>query len=258
MRLQDKLVKRNFHEDMKKVFKSVTKSLENTSQDITKTITEISIRNNQAMEILNTKLLKFMNDRGILATYLMSPLSKITNPKIASQFKLVNDSKSNRINDLKINKTIPITLYNNRLTFRGTGKEFELKGDLLKMITNKHYNVDLASVQDKKQMYHVAKEMNFDTKALGKKSTRGRTLIKLLKSPGLKVSAWGVSKTIFLSSDLDELCNRLKSLLQEKQAGNNSNTINQEIVAIIDKLSEYKCISKKQNKQISFKCNLLK
>ena len=36
-----------------------------------------------------------MNDRGILATYLMSPLSKITNPENASQFKLRKDSNSN-------------------------------------------------------------------------------------------------------------------------------------------------------------------
>ena len=39
--------------------------------------------------------------------------------------------------------------------------------------------------------------MNFDTKALGNKFTRGRTLIKLLIPPGLKVSASGVSETIF-------------------------------------------------------------
>ena len=45
--------------------------------------------------------------------------------------------------------------------------------------------------------------MNFDLKAQGKKSTRDRTLRGLLKSPGLKVSASGVSKTIFLSSDPD-------------------------------------------------------
>ena len=31
---------------MKKVFEPVTKSLENTSQDITKTITETSVKNN--------------------------------------------------------------------------------------------------------------------------------------------------------------------------------------------------------------------
>ena len=254
VRLQDKLGKQNFHEDMKKVFEPVTKSLEKTSQDITKTITETSIKNNQAKENLNNKLLEIMNDRGILATYLMSPLSKITNPENTSQFKLVKDSNSNRVNDLKINKTVPITLYNNMLTFRDTGKEFELKGNLLKMITNKNYNVDLASSADKKIMYDFAKEMNFDTKALGNKSTRDRTLIKLLNSPGLMVSASG---TIFSSSDLDELCDRLKLLLQERQADKNSDIIIQEIVAIVDKLLEYKCISKKQHKQFSIKCNFL-
>ena len=39
VRLQDKLSKQNFYETMKEVFEPVTKSLEKTSQDTTKTIT---------------------------------------------------------------------------------------------------------------------------------------------------------------------------------------------------------------------------
>ena len=152
---------------------------------------------------------------------------------------------------------IPITLYGNMLTFRDTNKQFELKGDLLEMITNSKFNVDLASLSDKKLMYDFAKEMHFDKKASGNKSIRDRKLIKLLNSPGLIVSASGVSKTIFLSSDPNELCDRLKLLLQEKHAGNNSDIINEEIVVLIDKLLEYKCITKKQHKQILIKCNLL-
>ena len=80
--------------------------------------------------------------------------------------------------------------------------------------------------------------MHFDVKAIGNKSSRDRTLIKLLKSPSLMVSASGVSKTKLLSSDPDEICNRLQLLLQEKQAGNKSDIINQEIIAIVDKLLE--------------------
>ena len=117
------------------------------------------------------------------------------------------------------------------------------------MITNKNFNVDLASLQNKKLMYDFAKEMNFGVKAQGNKSTRDWTLIKLLKSPGLIVSPSGVSKTIFLSSDPDELYDRLNLLLQEEQAGNNSNIFNDKIVAIVDKLLEYKCVSKKEHKQ---------
>ena len=143
------------------------------------------------------------------------------------------------------------------LTFRDRKKRFDLKGDLLEMITNSKFNVDLASLSDKKLMYDFAKEMHFDPKASGNKSTRDRKLIKLLNSPGLLVSASGVSKTIFLSSDLIELCDGLKMLLQKKHAGNNSDIINDEIVIIVDKLLQYKCISKKQHKQILIKCNLL-
>ena len=74
VRLQDRHGKQNFHEDMKKLFEPVTKSLENTSRDTTKTITETSVNNNKALESLNNKHLQIMNDRCILASHLMSPL----------------------------------------------------------------------------------------------------------------------------------------------------------------------------------------
>ena len=60
VKLQDKLGKQNFHEDMKKVFEPVTKSLENTSENLTKAITETSIKNNQAIENINKNLLEIM------------------------------------------------------------------------------------------------------------------------------------------------------------------------------------------------------
>ena len=147
----------------------------------------------------------------------MSPLSKITNPENTTQFKLVKEYSSNRVNDLEIHNTIPITLTENLLKFRDTSKVFKLKGDLLKMITNKNYNVDLASLLYKNLMYDFAKEMHFRIRGPGNKSTRDRTLIKLLKSPGLMVSASGVSNTKFLSSNPEEQCNKLKILLQQKK-----------------------------------------
>ena len=138
---------------MKKVFEPVTKSLENTSGNITKTNTETSIKNNQTLENLNNKLLELMKDRSKLASYLTSLLSKITKQEISSQYKLVKDSNSNRVNVLKTNKSIPVTLYNNMLTFRDKGREFELKGNLLEMIlikANKNYNVDFSKLSGKK------------------------------------------------------------------------------------------------------------
>ena len=81
---------------------------------------------------------------------MLSHLSKITNLENTSEFKVVKDSKSNRVNDLLRHNTMPITLHDNLLTFRDTGKIFEMKADLLKVITNKNYNVDLASLSDNK------------------------------------------------------------------------------------------------------------
>ena len=149
VRLQDKLGKQNFHENIKKVFEPVTKSIEEVSEELRKTITETSNEKNQALENLNDKLLQIMIDRGIIASYLSSLLSKITNHENTSQYKLVRDPSSKRVNDLLIKNTIPITLHNNLLTFRDTGKVSELKADFLKMITNKNYKVDLASLADK-------------------------------------------------------------------------------------------------------------
>ena len=97
--------------------------------------------------------------------------------------------------------------------------------------------------------------MKFDIKEKGRKIDRDKSLIRLLKSQAIMASAF--PKTSLLPSDLNELCDRLKLLLQQKQAGNNSDLKNQEFVAIVDKLIEYKCISKRQFKQLLIKCNLL-
>ena len=94
-RLQDKLCKQNFHEDMKKFFEPVTKSIKDVSEEVSNTITETSNINNKALDNINNKLPEIMNDRGIIATYLMILLSKITNPENSTQFKLLEDQNSN-------------------------------------------------------------------------------------------------------------------------------------------------------------------
>ena len=101
-------------------------------------MTEISIRNKKVLENLNNKLLEIMKDIGIIASYSISPLSKITNLENTSQFKLVKDPDSNSNNDLLINKTLPVPILIKLLTFRYTDKKIEFQGDPLKMMTNKN------------------------------------------------------------------------------------------------------------------------
>ena len=255
VRLQNKLGEQNFHEDMTKVFEPLTDTLKKTSENITKTITENSINNNKAIENLNEKILELMNDKGLIAPYLTTSLVEVFKKDKKSQFRLRKDPNSTKMNDFLIYGTIPVTIFSNMITFRDSNKTFRLEGDLLKVITNYKFNADHSSTQDKKLIYEFAKEMKYDTKSTDRPSTRHTSIIKTLESPAIMVS--GISKTIILSSDPNELCDRLKLLLQEKHAGNNSDKINDEIVVIVDKLLEYKCISKKQHKQILIKCNLL-
>ena len=255
VRLQNKLRDQNYHEDIKKFFKPMTDEIKNTSENITKTITEDSINNNKAIENLNEKVLKLMNDKGMIAPYLTTSLAEVFKKDNKSQFRLRKDPNSTKMNDFLIHGNIPVTIFSNMITFRDSNKSFRLEGDLLKVITNYKFNVDNSSLQDKKLIYEFAKEMKYDIDSIGRPSVRHNSMIRLLDQPAIMAS--GFSKTIILSSDPNELCDRLKLLLQEKHDGNNSNLIDEEIVAIVDKLLEYKCISKKQHKQILFKCNLL-
>ena len=146
-------------------------------------------------------------------------------------------------------------MMDNMITFRDNIKSFKLDGDLLETVTIYNFNVSHSNPKNQKPIYEFGKEINFNIKQKGRKSDKDKSMIKLLKSPAIMAS--GISNIIILSSDSDELWDRLELLLQEKQAGNNSDIIREEINAILDKLLECKCISKKQHKQILNKCNLL-
>ena len=183
--LQNKLGKQNFHEETKKVIEPITKTNKEVSEDIPKTITVTSEENDNALANLKNKLLEKTNKWGKLACYLPSSLSKITNPEHTCQFKLVKDPDSNRVNDLLINKRIPVIPYDNLLTFRDTDKKLKIQGYLLKMITNKNKNADLTNLPDKTLMYDFPRKTSFDEKALGDKSTWDKSLKRLLQSPAI-------------------------------------------------------------------------
>ena len=58
----------------------------------------------------------------------------------------------------------------------------------------------------------------------------------------------------FLPKNPNDFCDGLKQILQEEQAVNNSNITGGEIVALADKLLEYKCMSAKLHKLLLSKC----
>ena len=236
---------------MKKVYELLTDTIKNVSENISKTLTESSINNNKAIENLYEKVLESMNDKGLID----SSLIKVIKSDNKGQFRLTKDPNSTKSNGFLINEKIPVTIFSNMLTFRDTKKVFKIEGDLYKVITDYKFNVDHSNQQDRKIIYEFGKEMKYKLKNKGRPSIRHNSMIRLLNQT--PITAFGFTKTIILSSDPNELCDRLKLLLQEKHGGNNSNLIDEEIVAIIDKLLEYKCLSKKQHKQILIKCNLI-
>ena len=124
VRLQDKLGKQNFQEDMKKVFEPMTDVIKNTSQDISKTITESSIKNNKALQNLSEKFVELMNEKGMIAPYLVSSLVNLFKTENKSQLTLLKDLNSTKWNDFLINGGIPVTIYSNILIFRDSNKSF--------------------------------------------------------------------------------------------------------------------------------------
>ena len=146
----------------------------------------------------------------MISPYLAYSLVNLFKPENKRQFKLIKDLNSTKINDFNINGCIPVTLYSNMVTFRDTNKFFKLNGDLVKTMTNYKFNVSHSNLQDRKIIREFTEEMNVDIKHIGRKSPRDRSIVELLKSPSTMVS--GIS-TINLSSDPNELCDRLKFLL---------------------------------------------
>ena len=158
VRLQDKFGRQNFHADMKKVCEPMTDAIRNTSESVTKTITENSIKNNKTIDNLNEKILEFMNDKGMIAPYLASSLVNLFKPENISEFRLKKYLNSTKMNEFLINKGIPVTLFSNMLTFRDSNKSFKLDGDLLETITNYDFNVSHSHLKDQKLFYEFAKK----------------------------------------------------------------------------------------------------
>ena len=155
VRLQDKLGEPFFHEDMKKVYEPLTDTIKNVSENISKNLTESSINDNKAIENLNEKVLQAMNDKRLIDSSLLEFL-KYDNK---GQFRLIKDPNSTKTNDFLINKNVPVTRFNNMLTFRDTNKIFKLEGDLLKVMTNNKFNIDHSDEQNREIIREFAKEM---------------------------------------------------------------------------------------------------
>ena len=88
VRLQDKLGEPNFQQITSKLFEPMTDAIKNASENITKTITETSEKNKKVLEDLSEIILELINDKGMIAPYLVSSLVNLFTPENTSQFRL--------------------------------------------------------------------------------------------------------------------------------------------------------------------------
>ena len=135
---------------MKEVFEPLTNTLKNTSEIISNTITETSIKNIKAISDINENVLELMDEKGLRAPYLAFSLVNLFKSENKSQFRLRKDLKSTKMSDFSIHGKIPVRLHSNMITSRDSNKTCKLDGDLLKLITNYKFNADHSTPQDKK------------------------------------------------------------------------------------------------------------
>ena len=121
-------------------------------------------------------------------------------------------------------------------------------------MTNYKFIAGHSNPQDRKLIREFAEEMNFDIVNIGQKILVIDLLLNCLNH---RLSWLLKSQIYFLLSDSNALCDRLRLLLQQKQAGNISKLFNEKNVALKDKILECQCITPIQDKKLFLKLNLV-
>ena len=178
-----------------------------------------------------------MIDSNIVRT-----ISNLMNNKNKSQFSLNYNMSDNSFTINPINpQKIKIEGYN--MEFKN-GNIYDLRNKDLAYFLS-YTNMNENNITDDELIYNFYKDVKYDLNLAGdKRSNRYKYLKKLasrLKASGVREFQ---TKGFYLSSDPNELVDRLYLLYQEKIAGNDSKNINEEMVAIYDKLYSYSIISK--------------
>ena len=246
---------------------ALNKNLQKSIKEGIQEYDEITNRNNQLLTSLVTSN---QVDSSIVKT-----VSNLLNDKNKSQFSLEPITQSfakGYPNLFTINPHNPqqVLIKGSTMIFEN-GNSYNLNDpDLQYFITNIQFD---KQINNWGSFYNFLNDMKYDLNYGDKKSNRYQ-LIKELQDymqgfvgssatapaqdytqgftgSGLCESYREYSQQyIFLPSDPDELVDQLKLLYFEKVGGNDNPQLNEEIIAIIDKLLEYECISPSQHQNI--------
>ena len=236
---------------------ALNKNLQKSIKEGIQEYDEITNRNNQ---ILTSLVVSNQVDSSIVKT-----VSNLLNDKNKSQFSLEpvvgNPRSSAYLFTNNPHNPQQVLSKNTTLTFLGSGNTYDLnEPDLQYFITNTQFDRQL---QNEGLIFNFLNDMNYNINYGDKKSMRYYFIEDLINTyqqnqqsqlgSGLNGEATREQYTnqyVFLPSDPDELVDQLKLLSFEKVGGNDSFLLNEQMIAIVDKLLEYECITTNQHQNI--------
>ena len=245
-------------------------TLQNSIKEGIKQYNEITNHNNQLLtSLVNSNQV----DSSIVKT-----VSNLLNDKNKSQFSLEPITQNNP-NLFTINPHNPqqVLIKGSTMTFENGNSYNSNDPDLQYFITNTQFDKQISNWGS---IYNFLNDMKYDLNYGDKKSIRYQFIKDLYSRYQLQGFAQGYTQAhdlqgfaqgqpqgftgsglqgcaqgstqqyIFLPSDPDELVDQLKLLYFEKVGGNDNPQLNEQIIAIIDKLLEYECISPSQHQNL--------
>ena len=274
---------------------TLREALQNSIKEGIKQYNEITNRNNQLLTSLVTSN---QVDSSIVKTVsnLLNDKNKsqFSLEPITQSFAIANAQNNPNLFTINPHNPQQVLIKGSTITFEN-GNSYNLNDpDLQYFITNTQFD---KQINNWDSIYNFLNDMKYDLNYGDKKSTRYQFIKELYSRYQLQGFAQGQSQSytreatqgftgsglreatqsyangeysrssthspaqqyIFLPSDPDELVDQLKLLYFEKVGGNDSFLINERIIAIIDKLLEYECISpsQHQNMQSYARSNLI-
>ena len=257
-------------------------TLQNSIKEGIKQYNEIT---NHNAELRNQLLTSIVNSNQVDSS-IVKTVSNLLNDKNKSQFSLepiTQDNPRSSANLFTINPHNPqqVLIKGSTITFEN-GNSYDLSNpDLQYFITNTQFD---KPINNWGPIYNFLNDMKYDLNYGDKKSIRYQFIKELYSRYQLQGFTHGQSQSytqgftgsglngesyretsrsstrsstrsyaqqyIFLPSDPDELVDQLKLLYFEKVGGNDNPQLNEQIIAIIDKLLEYECISPSQHQNI--------
>ena len=244
-----------------------TLSAQKSNEKFIQTINQ-GIENYDAITKQNNQTIKDLIQKNTISTDIAQTLSNLftnTNPQFNIHFiKEVNNYKFYINHYYKI----PIKIEDKKIIFINTKHEYDLTDPNLEYFLN-NSNLERDQITNFDLIFYFSIDMNYDINQGDKRSERYKLIKDLYNLYLIKTestSASGLrstkkdakkqiiknddSKIIILSSDPNELVNKLRILKQQRIAGNDSKLINTHIEAIVDQLLKLDIINTKEHSNI--------